>query len=457
MRRFFNIFAVAALLLSLASCKRDGIYEDDVTPPEDIILPAGNYITFYADANTRASLLTTNYIEQPFGVYGYKYDFSSTWNGQRAMAVPNVFWNLKGSTKVPLKVSYNGGIYNYSADGSPSNETGQVNWSSSRYAFWAYYPYEDYSNPYFNSYFTVSGMEQEGAPNLTYTVDRGTFGANGDVTTYGSTSNMYDVMTGGISQVTAASSGNTVTFTMYHRLSAVDVSISNAYQHDYQDGGVNYSEDVNIVITDLKLQFKNLKYDKAKIYLEQDKSIPALNTVLTAPMTSGVLDTEKMYANYNLIGGGSPDIGAPGATVTVEPTTTTKTNLTANAGATMTFIPQETSDLKVTAYLEYYMVGATTGKRIGHLRVNDEGEPVNLSGVKTDNPAEYVYDGITEAPATGVMGDEFISVTKQTDFNQPLVERTRYFIVLNFTSEAVSINIITADAWDERTVDYEFM
>ena len=91
------------------------------------------------------------------------------------------------------------------------------------------------------------------------------------------------------------------------------------------------------------------------------------------------------------------------------------------------------------------------------MRVNAEGEPVNLSGVKTDNPAEYVYDGITEAPATGVMGDEFISVTKQTDFNQPLVERTRYFIVLNFTSEAVSINIITADAWDERTVDYEFM
>ena len=432
MRRFFNIFAVAALLLSLASCERDGIYEDDVTPPEDIILPAGNYITFYADANTRASLLTTNYIEQPFGVYGYKYDFSSTWNGQRAMAVPNVFWNLKGSTKVPLKVSYNGGIYNYSADGSPSNETGQVNWSSSRYAFWAYYPYEDYSNPYFNSYFTVSGMEQEGAPYVTYTVDRA------------STKNMYDVMTGGISQVTAASSGNTVTFTMYHRLSAVDVSINNAYQHEYQVDGVNYTEDVDIVITDLKLHFENLKYSEAKIFLERDKSIPALNTVLTAPTKSEdgetVLDPSQMVANYQLIGGTDPDIGP---TVTVGPTTS-KFNLTTEAGATMTFIPQETSDLRVTADISYHMVGATSGAQISKLRVNDEGEPLDSEGNVTDDPSKFIYDNA-------------FTITKTTDFKQPLVETTRYFIVLNFTSEAVSINIITAEAWDERTVDYEFM
>jgi hypothetical protein len=446
MRRFFNIFAVAALLLSLASCKRDGIYEDDVTPPEDIILPAGNYITFYADANTRASLLTTNYIEQPFGVYGYKYDFSSTWNGQRAMAVPNVFWNLKGSTKVPLKVSYNGGLYEYNAaEGSPNRDgSGQVNWSSSRYAFWAYYPYEDYSNPYFNSYFTVSGMEQEGAPNLTYTVDRGTFGANGDVTTYGSTSNMYDVMTGGISQVTAASSGNTVTFTMYHRLSAVDVSINNAYQHEYQVDGVNYTEDVDIVITDLKLHFENLKYSEAKIFLERDKSIPALNTVLTAPTKSEdgetVLDPSQMVANYQLIGGTDPDIGP---TVTVGPTTS-KFNLTTEAGATMTFIPQETSDLRVTADISYHMVGATSGAQISKLRVNDEGEPLDSEGNVTDDPSKFIYDNA-------------FTITKTTDFKQPLVETTRYFIVLNFTSEAVSINIITADAWDERTVDYEFM
>ena len=58
--------------------------------------------------------------------------------------------------------------------------------------------------------------------------------------------------------------------------------------------------------------------------------------------------------------------------------------------------------------------------------------------------SEYVYE------------KEF-SIDKETDFNQALVEGTRYYIVLNFTSEAVSINIITAEAWDDKTVDYEFM
>lgn len=455
MRRLYNILAIAALLISFTSCERDTVYEDDVTSPEDIIIPADNYITFHADANTRAALQTGDYIDG-FGVYGYKYDFNGTWNGQRPVAKPNVFWNLDESTKVPLKVTYDGGIYSYTADGSPDmaeGGNGQVKWSGSRYAFWAYYPYEGY-----DTNFAISGMEQEGAPYVTYTVDRGTFGANGDVTTYGSTRNMYDVMTGGISQVTAASNGNTVTFTMRHRLSAVDVSISNVYQHDYVTDGVNHTEDVDIEISDLKLNFENLKYNSAKIFLEQDKSIPALNTVLT-PANAG-----SMRAIYNLIGTDG-DIDTPdtsGTSVSIEPTTTTKTNITADADATMTFIPQETTDLKVTANIQYRLKGVGSGNYVGHLKVNDEGHPVDSAGNVTDDPTKYVYDGVTREELTaqgiaGKAGDKYITAVKTTDFNRTLDENTRYYIVLNFTSEAVSINIITAEKWDEVPVDYEFM
>lgn len=433
MRRFYNILAIAALLLSFTSCERDTVYEDDVTTPEDIIIPADNYITFHADANTRAALQTGDYIDG-FGVYGYKYDFNGTWNGQRPVAKPNVFWNLDESTKVPLKVTYDGGIYSYTADGSPDmaeGGNGQVKWSGSRYAFWAYYPYE---NNLAN--FAISGMEQEGAPYVTYTVDRA------------STKNMYDVMTGGISQVTAASNGNTVTFTMRHRLSAVDVSISNVYQHDYVTDGVNHTEDVNIEISDLKLNFENLKYNSAKIFLEQDKSIPALNTVLTPA------DAGSMGAEYQLIGGDS--------LVSVKPTTTTKTNITADADATMTFIPQETTDLKVTATIKYRLKGVGSENYVGYLRVNDEGHPVDSAGNVTDDPTKYVYDGVTQAELTaqgiaGEAGNEYITAVKTTDFSRTLDENTRYYIVLNFTSEAVSINIITAEKWDEVPVDYEFM
>ena len=422
MRRFIHIFTSVTFLFTFACCEGELDYDkdDDAPNPEEIILPAGNYISFHADVNSRASLQTSQYITKPFGVYGYQYDFSNTWDAQRVLAKPNVFWNLNGSTKLPLKVSYNNnGIYNYTADGAYDETmdtiTKQVNWTSNRYAFWAYYPYKDN-----NSNFSVSSMTSVGAPYVTYTVDRTT------------TKNMYDVMTGGVSQVTAANSGNTVTFTMYHRLSAVDVSISNVYEHEYDVDGVNHIEDVDIVITDLKLTFNNLKYSSAKIFLEQNKNIPALNTVLTT--------AADMSATYQLVGTNSEIADS----VTITPTTTVKTNLTADNDATMTFIPQDTTDISVTVTGSYYMIGKTTNARISKLRVNEDGEPLDSNGNVTKDENAFVYD------------NEF-TINKQTNFNQALVESTRYYIVLNFTSEAVSINIITAEAWDEKTVDYEFM
>ena len=433
MRRFIHIFTVVTFLFTFACCEGELDYDKDNDAPnsEEIILPAGNYISFHADVNSRASLQTSQYITEPFGVYGYQYDLSKTWDAQRVLATPNVFWNLDGSDeRLPLKVSYDNGIYNYTADGAyegtMDTNTKQVNWTSNRYAFWAYYPYEGYDSLYFN----VSGMTSKGAPYVTYTVDRTT------------TENMYDVMTGGISQITAANSGNTVTFTMYHRLSAVDVSISNAYEHEYDVEGVNHIEDVDIVITDLKLTFNNLKYDQAKIFLEQNK---ALNTELKT--------AANMSATYQLICGTNPDI--IGDSVTITPTTTVKTNLTADNNATMTFIPQDTTNLSVTATVNYHMIGVETQVRVPHLRVNEDGEPVDKSGKKTNDPTRYVYDGVADNATTGAKSS--ISVVKRTDFNQPLVEGTRYYIVLNFTSKAVSINIIKAEAWDDKTVDYEFM
>ena len=415
MRRFIHIFTAVTFLFTFACCEGELDYDKDADAPnpEEIILPAGNYISFHADVNSRASLQTSQYITEPFGVYGYQYDFSKTWNAHRVLATPNVFWNLNGSTKLPLKVSYNNGVYNYTADGADGetmDTNRQVNWTSNRYAFWAYYPYEDY-NP---SYFSVSSMTSEGAPYVTYTVDRTT------------TKNMYDVMTGGISQITAANSGNTVSFTMYHRLSAVDVSISNAYNHEYTENGTNYTEEVDIIIENLRLEFSNLKYSTAKIFLEQNKSIPALNSVLT--------EANDKTATYQLVGG---------TDVTIEPTTTAKTNLTADKGATMLFIPQETSDLSVTVTANYSMEGRTTGDQISKLRVNDEGEPLDANGNVTADETKFEYDFN-------------FTIQKKIDFNQSLVEGTRYYIVLNFTSEAVSINIITAEAWEDVEIDYEF-
>jgi hypothetical protein len=44
------------------------------------------------------------------------------------------------------------------------------------------------------------------------------------------------------------------------------------------------------------------------------------------------------------------------------------------------------------------------------------------------------------------------------DFDRGLLEGRRYFIQINFTSDAVSVNIIAADEWNEKPqVNHEFM
>ena len=54
-------------------------------------------------------------------------------------------------------------------------------------------------------------------------------------------------------------------------------------------------------------------------------------------------------------------------------------------------------------------------------------------------------------------GTNNVFTTRQVaTFNQPLVEENRYYALLTFTSHAVSINILTAAAWNENPVDYEF-
>ena len=58
---------------------------------------------------------------------------------------------------------------------------------------------------------------------------------------------------------------------------------------------------------------------------------------------------------------------------------------------------------------------------------------------------------VGDSPFTFIYSSEF-------EFDRPLLEGRRYYIQFNFTSDAVSVNIVAADEWDEfDRVDYEFM
>ena len=361
MRKFSYIFILFATLL--CGCNDNTIDSGD----EQIVVPTKPYIYLDAAVNTRASLVNGTVLERNFRVYGYTYDFNNKWSTYRVTAKPNVFDN------VPQLVTHNNYNYTY----SPVKE-----WQGGKYTFFAYYP----------SSLNSSGANVEGTPYVTYAPD------------FNDTAEHRDVMTA-MFEDTSLSSSPYVYFDFYHRLSAVDVVAMNFYEHSYDDPdneNTVITERVTIEIVDLALQFKNVLYQEAKIYL--DRSIPSERTpaagtnpyyhIISSGSGSGI------YINYN-------------EDATLRP-------ITAQNNSSMIFIPQESTDLEV----------ATT-----------------VSYKKRRPNGEYLTDE---------NGNEVFSQTIDTPFNQQLKEGSRYFLQMTFTSSAVSISIITSDEWDDIKVDYEF-
>ena len=362
MKRVNYIFLLVAVLL--CGCSKSVITPDD----EQIVVPANPYIYLDAGVSTRASLVNGTELQRKFGVYGFTYDFNNTWSTYRVTAKPNVF------KSVPQDVTYSNGSYTY----SPIKE-----WEGGKYTFFAYYPYS----------LVVSSADVEGTPYVTYGPD------------FNNTAEHRDVITA-MFEDTSLSSSPYVYFDFYHRLSAVDVVAMNFYEHSYEDPDDTnnvITEKITIDIADLALQFENVQYQEAKIYL--DRRIPSERTPADAGTNPSyqIISEDSgsgIYINYN-------------EDATLRP-------ITATVRSSMIFIPQENTNLKVATTVKY----------------------------KKRRPnGEFLTD--TE-------GKDVFTQTIETPFNQSLKEGSRYYLQMTFTSSAVSISIITSDEWDDIPVDYEF-
>lgn len=363
MKRFSYIFILVAALF--CGCSENAINSGD---DEQIVVPTRPYIYLDAGISTRASLVEGTVLRRTFGVYGFTYDFNNKWDTYKVTAKPNVFAN------VPQRVTHSSGSYTY----SPVKE-----WGGGKYTFFAYYPYS----------LVVSGKETEGTPYVTYGTD------------FNDTAEHRDIMTA-MFEDTSLSSSPYVYFDFYHRLSAVDVVAMNFYEHSYDDPDAEntvITEKVTIDIVDLALQFEGVQYKEAKIYL--DRRIPSECTKAdpgTAPSYQIITEGSGsgIYINYN-------------EDATLRP-------ITAQNNSSMIFIPQESTDLKVTTTVSY----------------------------KKRRPnGDYLTDE---------NGNEVFTQTIETPFKQSLKEGSRYYLQMTFTSSAVSISIITSDEWDDIKVDYEF-
>lgn len=363
MKRFHYIFILFSILLS--GC-------DEVTQiPEDdlIVVPAKPYIYLDAGVSTRASLVNGTVLQRYFRVYGFTYDFNNKWSTYRVTAKPNVF---EFKNDVPQLVTHNNGSYQY----SPIKE-----WQGGKYTFFAYYP----------ASLAASGKDIEGTPYVTYAPD------------FNDTAEHRDVMTA-MFEDTSLSSSPYVYFDFYHRLSAVDVVAKNFYEYSYDDPNTEntvITEKITIDIVDLALQFENIQYQVAKIYL--DRRIASERTPAEIDVAKYQIISEApesgIFINYN-------------EDATLRP-------ITAQNNSSMIFIPQENPDLEVTTTVKF----------------------------KKRRPnGEYITEN----------GSDVFTQAIVTPFKQPLKEGSRYYLQMTFTSSAVSISIITSDEWDDIPVDYEF-
>ena len=362
MKRFNYIFALIAVLF--CGCNETPQLGDE----EQIIVPTKPYIYLDAAVNTRASLVNGTTLNKNFSVFGYTYDFNNKWTTYRVTAKPNVFDN------VPQKVTFSNGAYKY----DPIKE-----WQGGKYTFFAFYPQT----------VSHSGANDEGTPYLSYAPDFNDAGSH------------IDIMTA-MFEDTSLSSSPYVYFDFYHRLSAVDVVALNFYEHSYDDPNSEntvITENITIELIDLALQFENVQYKEAKIYL--DRRIPSERTKADA-------GTNPYYHIWTADGGYKISIDYNND-ATLRPITAVYNN-------SMIFIPQENTDLKVTTTVQY----------------------------KKRRPnGDYLTDE---------NGNDVFSQTIETPFNQPLREGSRYYLQMTFTSSAVSISIITSDEWDDIKVGYEF-
>lgn len=417
----YNIFIALALVATLVGCNKDINSPEewgDVNIPLD---PTQRYIQFDADINTRGALITGDYLKDNFAVLGYQYP--GLWEAEKVFATPNVFYKDKDKKQVakPQIVEYDSvnGVFNY----SPL----QV-WSGNRYSFFAYYP-ADKTN--------IQLVADQGDPYIIYTPELGS-----DPTT------LFDLMTASYIDTGVASSAS-VGLEFKHRLSAIDIGARNYYEYDHDhDGGTEGAtpaKQVTIEITSLEVSLDNITSTSAKIYL--DHTIP---TELNPTTTKKSLKVE-MVGSSNW---------APG-TFPVTPNTASDRAIRiikkpdGEVMSTLLLLPQE-QPLTGNITLKYRKKYTDNGKDLyqcwevmknenGEYMYDEDGEPI----------LTYTW---TELPTNETLLQAYLfDAPRQLKFDRPLLEGRRYFIELTFTSDAVSVNIIAADEWDDKDdIRYEF-
>ena len=234
MKRF--IYLIILLLPLVNGCTKAG--------SSSAVEKFDRYIFFSQGVETKASLIENkaNLDGQTFGVVGFKYPGTTDWAtviSQTPAPTPNVFYDESSLVNTETLTC--------SADGSASYAPLQGWLSSTKYTFFAYYPYTNQNVSLVN----LDGTPYTGGvPAIKYTMNTNAF-----------SSSMVDVMTAPAQTDkywNSASDNNVnnsdVRFQFTHRLSSLGLNVKN-------------STVGNITITNVRMVIDGIKYTSAVIPL----------------------------------------------------------------------------------------------------------------------------------------------------------------------------------------------
>ena len=172
------------------------------------------YMQFSTGVSSRAQL-ATNLRGREFGVFGYQYNTTTTWQYAKATATPNVFYNQM------VECDANGRC-NYDINNTPADGTQLKQWEEAHYSFFAYHPYG-------GSGISFSAQNDVNTPMLTYTYGwLSNSSQRIDATT---SSDIFDLMTA--EHIDADGSTN-VGLDFKHRLFAIEVLANNYNENIYE-------------------------------------------------------------------------------------------------------------------------------------------------------------------------------------------------------------------------------
>lgn len=404
--KIFSRFIGLLLVVAMVSCNNDF---DTPTSDSDINIPLDpnkKYIHFDADVSTRGTLIEGTILQDNFYALGYQY--RGNWAAAAVLAEPNVFFNANGTAaQIPQEVTYSNGIFSY----SPIQT-----WSGNTYSFFGYYPTNCERILLFDN-----GAVKQGEPYISYSLPNPL-----------SIDGMVDVMTASYKDTGVASSPS-VALEFHHRLSAIDVGARNYYEHELADGTI---VPVTIEIVDLDINISNIVSTKATIPLDPSK-----------PVVPNPTSSKAGEVLFPMVG---PNIPWAPETIDIEPNTVSDRNMrpiikdkNQPNTASIILIPQTEP---ITGSINLVYMRKYQDSNSNWLYNHVDGDWRTLPNEKD----QWVYYQFNAASNT--------ENSMNINFNKPLIEGRRYYIELTFTSDAISVNIIAADEWNEldKNVDYEF-